>query len=301
MIAAIVDGMLVLLSITFLCGYVYRVFIRKSARINLEGAGLLGLLAMVLTDMLPVYVQGRAMGSGIHMRFGLLLYLFCVGIQRLKKDHSTKSRELYLIRQMNPHFIFNTLGTIRIVTKTNANLAYDMLYDFSKCLRAMLRPFLGTDRIPFKEEAAHIISYTNLEKIRFGDHITVRMEIAEDDFLLPPLSVQPLVENAVRYGLQKGRRKGVVTVRSYQTASEYIVQVEDDGTGFDISRCRNMRGDNGPEACGLQRVRYRVEHLAGGYVDIRSFEGTGTVITLHFPKGKKRKVSWKYEDEDDSG
>ncbi len=286
MIAAIVDGMLVMLSITFLCGYLYQVFIRKSAKMNLEGAGLLCLLAMVLMDMIPVYVQGKAVGNGIHMRIGLLLYLFCAGIQRLKKDHSRQSRELYFIRQMNPHFIFNTLGTIRIVTKTNANLAYDMLYDFSKCLRAMFRPFLNSDPIPFKEEAAHIISYTNLEKIRFGSHITVRMEITEDDFLLPPLSVQPLVENAIRYGLQRGRRKGVVTVRSYQTASEYIVQVEDDGTGFNIAGCC-LRGDNGPEAGGLQRVRYRVEHMAGGYVDIRSIEGTGTVITLHFPKGKK--------------
>lgn len=301
MIVSIVDVTLVLLSITSLCGYLYGFLVKKSVRMNFEEAGLLCLYVMVLADLLPVYVLGKNEGSSIHIRIGLVLYFFCVGIQRLKKDHSLGKQELDFIRQMNPHFIFNTLGAIRIVTKTNVNLAYDMLYDFSKCLRAMFRPFLNREKILFKEEAAHIISYINLEKIRFGNNIMVRMEIEEDNFRLPPLSVQPLVENAVRYGLQKGKRKGVVTVRSYQTASEYIVQVEDDGIGFDASRCWKMRGDNGPQAGGLQRVRYRVEQMAGGRVDIRSFEGVGTVITLHIPKGKTGKVLWEYEDEDDSG
>ena len=110
------------------------------------------------------------------------------------------------------------------------------------------------------------------------------MDIKEDNFSLPPLSVQPLVENAIRHGLLHGRKKGTVTVRSYQTISEYVVQVEDDGTGFEADGYDHLPGDSGPQACGLQQVRYRVENMTDGSVEIRSFIGIGTVITLHIPK-----------------
>lgn len=303
MAVTFVDWMLVLLSVSFICRYVYYIFVKKAARLSIEGAGLLCLLGAVLVELLPVYLGRRESGTDIPIRIGLLLYLCCFGIQRLtlKEKMFPEKWSRYLIRQLNLHFIFNTLGAIRIVTKTNSDLAYDMLYDFSKCLRAVLRPFFCRDRILFKEEVAHIISYTNLEKIRFGNDIIVRMEIAEENFLLPPLSVQPLVENAIRHGLNKGRRKGVVTVRSYQTDTEYIIQVEDDGTGFDVSRYRRPFLYNRMENGGLERVRCRIEHMAGGSMDIRSFEGIGTVITLHIPKRKSRKGVGNYEDENDSG
>lgn len=192
-----------------------------------------------------------------------------------------------IIRRIDPHFIFNTLGAIRIATKTNADLAYNMIYDFSKYLRAVFRSLTDDENILFREEAAYIICYTDLEKIRFGDDITVCMEIKEENFMLPPLSVQPLVENAIRHGLLKGRGKGTVTVRSYQTASEYIVQVEDDGTGFEAAGYNRMPGDDGPQACSLQRVRYRVENMTDGSVEIKSYIGIGTIVTLHIPKKGK--------------
>lgn len=189
-----------------------------------------------------------------------------------------------VIHRIDPHFVFNMLGAIRIATKTNADLAYNMIYDFSKYLRVVFHSLLVDENIFFREEAACIICYTDLEKIRFGDGIAVRMDIKEDSFSLPPLSVQPLVENAIRHGLLHGRKKGTVTVRSYQTISEYIVQVEDDGTGFEADGYDCLPGDNEPQAGGLQQVRHRVENMTDGSVEIKSFIGIGTVITLHIPK-----------------
>lgn len=191
-----------------------------------------------------------------------------------------------IIHQIDPHFIFNTLGAIRIATKTNADLAYDMIYDFSKYLRAVLHTLTHRENILFKDEAAHVITYFNLEKMRFGDSIAFRTDIQTEDFMLPPLSLVPLVDNAIRHGLQRGKRKGVVTLRTYQTAVEYIVQVEDDGVGFETAKLGELPADDSAQAGGLQRVRYLAENMADGSMEIKSFIGIGTIITLHIPKDK---------------
>lgn len=180
-----------------------------------------------------------------------------------------------IIRQINPHFIFNTLATIRIITKINADLAYDMIYDFSKYLRAVFQSLMGPENISFKEEADYIISYTNIQRIRFGNNIMLHFNFEETDFMLPPLSLQPLVENAIIHGLKKGKVKGTVSIRSYKAAGKYIVEVEDDGVGFDVEN--NLRDG------GLNRMKYQFEKISGGKVDIKSAIGEGTLITLHIP------------------
>ena len=146
-----------------------------------------------------------------------------------------KEKEMQrIVHLINPHFIFNTLAAIRIVTKTDADMAYDMIYDLSKYLRALFQSLTSRENIPFREEVAHILSYTNLEKLRFGDNIVIHMDIKEKEFVLPPLLIQPLVENAIIHGLKRGKRKGTIWIRSFRTRSEYIVQVEDNGLGFDV-------------------------------------------------------------------
>lgn len=192
-----------------------------------------------------------------------------------------------VVRQIDPHFVFNTLGAIRIATRTNADLAYDMIYDFSKYLRAVFHSLTYKENILFKEEVAHIISYMNLEKLRFGNNIIFHMDIQEEDFMLPPFSVQPLIDNAVRYGLEKGGRKGTVTLRSYRAPTEYIVEVEDNGMGFEAADYLCLPADDGPEAGGLQRVRYLMENMTDGGVEIKSFIGRGTVVALHIPQDTK--------------
>ena len=191
-----------------------------------------------------------------------------------------------IIHQIDPHFVFNTLGAIRIATKVNADLAYDMIYDFSKYLRTVLHTLTHRENILFEDEAAHVITYLNLEKMRFGDNIAFCKDIQTENFMLPPLSLVPLVDNAVRHGLQKGKRKGVVTLRTYQTAAEYIVQVEDDGVGFETAKYNALPADDSAQAGGLQRVRYLVENMVGGSMEIKSFIGTGTIVTLYIPKDK---------------
>ncbi|MCI8774429.1 MAG: histidine kinase [Lachnospiraceae bacterium] len=188
-----------------------------------------------------------------------------------------------VIRRLNPHFLFNTLGAVRITVRTDPELAYDRIYDLSRYLRTVIGSFEKQDNILFREEMDCVFSYVNLEKLRFGDRIVFNTELWEKDFRIPPLSVLPLVDNAIRHGLQRGRKKGTITVRSCRMSQEYIVQVEDDGTGFEMPECGTAPGEDGKKAGGLSDVRYRMEKMVNGGMDILSYTGVGTVVTLHIP------------------
>lgn len=188
-----------------------------------------------------------------------------------------------MIRRLNPHFLFNTLGAVRITVRTDPDLAYDRIYDFSKYLRAVIGSFEKQNNILFQEEMDNVFSYMNLEKLRFGDKVTLNTELWEKDFRIPPLSVLPLVDNALRHGLQRGGRKGTITIRSCRMPQEYIVQVEDDGTGFEMAAYDAASGENGRKAGGLSDVRYRMKKMVNGGMDILSYTGVGTVVTLHIP------------------
>lgn len=150
-------------------------------------------------------------------------------------------------------------------------------------MRAVLRSLESDGNVPFGEEVSDVCSFINLERLRFGDRIRFCMDIREEGFMLPPLSVMLLVDNALIHGMRRGERRGTITVRSYRMPSEYIVQVEDDGTGFDAQAYDDLPGSNGPEAGGLLNARYRVETMVNGQMDIQSFAGVGTVVTLHIP------------------
>lgn len=193
-----------------------------------------------------------------------------------------------VIRQINPHFIFNALAAIRVMTKIDANMAYDLIYDFSKYMKTVFQSLTYWENIPIKEEIVNVISYTNLEKVKFGNDITICLDIEETDFVIPPLSVQPLVENAIVHGLKKGGRKGTVWIRSRETSSEYLVQIEDDGIGFDIAAYRRRLIEESLKYGGLQRVKYQMERQISGGVEIKSIVGQGTVVTLHIPKIPKQ-------------
>ncbi len=199
-----------------------------------------------------------------------------------------KQEKEAVIHQLNPHFIFNSLGAVRIASRIDPELAYDSIYDFSRYLRAVFRSLESRKNVSFKEEVNDVRSFINLEKLRFGDRMEFRADIREESFMLPPLSILPLVENALVHGLQKGDRRGTITLRSFRIPSSYVVQVEDDGTGFDARAYEGLPGDDGADAGSLLNVRYRMETMVNGRMDIQSFDGIGTVVTLQIPVSDRK-------------
>ena len=137
-----------------------------------------------------------------------------------------------MMGQIQPHFLFNTLSSIRTLVKTDPDTAYSMLYDFSKYLRANVDNVTNLDGIKFSAEVEHIKSYVNIENVRFADRLSVIYDIQVDDFVVPPLSIQPLVENAIKHGVTKKTKGGTVSLKSYETDEYNIVEINDNGVGI---------------------------------------------------------------------
>ena len=167
-----------------------------------------------------------------------------------KKLHDSQLE--LMMGQIQPHFMFNTLSSIRTLVKIDPDLAYKMLYDFSNYLRANVDNITNLDGIIFSAEVDHIKSYVGIEEVRFGDRLKVEYDIRETNFVVPPLSIQPLVENAIKHGVCKRTEGGTVWLKSYSDDHNYIVEVSDDGVGFDPNRIRaviesDLEGSENPK------------------------------------------------------
>lgn len=198
-------------------------------------------------------------------------------MMQMKLELQEKQYQL-MMSQIQPHFIFNTLTTIEQLCRTDAALAGQATKFFARYLRGNLDTINNSKLIPFAEELNHIRNYIWLEKIRFDEDLAYEESIEADDFLLPALTVQPLVENAVKHGL-KSTLSGTVTVRLESRIVDGVAEivVRDNGGGMDTSK--PLAGKH----VGLTNVRERLEMMTGGTIEIQSTVNVGTEITLRIP------------------
>ena len=202
--------------------------------------------------------------------------------QKVIRAQLQESRIALMISQIQPHFIYNTLGTIQQLCKEDPHQASKLVQNFSLYLRGNFSELDNTVPIRFAKELEHVRCYTEIELIRFPD-MTVRYDIQSEAFLLPALTVQPLVENAIKHGLMGREEGGTVTVTAYETATHYCVQVADDGVGFDTAAPLEQR-----KHVGIRNVRERLRVMCGGSLTVESQPGTGTTALIQIPKeGKK--------------
>lgn len=206
------------------------------------------------------------------------------GARRAKKleKELEESRIAILLSQMQPHFIHNILNVIYYLIGKDPVAAQGAVSKFSDHLRNNLEAISQKELITFRKELDHIHTYLELEQIRFGEDLSVVYDIEEDGFLLPVLSIQPLVENAVKHGIAKKRGGGVVTISSRQTEKEYSITVSDTGVGFDVERYM----DDGKVHVGLMNVRQRLVSRMHATVNVDSTPGNGTTVTVTIPKEK---------------
>ena len=191
-----------------------------------------------------------------------------------------ESRILLMISQIQPHFLYNMLNTIYHLCDKDVNLAKKAVDDFSTYLRNNIDALSTKELISFNKELEHIKTYTDLEKIRFGDELEIVYDIQVNNFNLPILSIQPLVENAIKHGVSKKRGGGVVTISSYEENSNYVICVSDTGVGYDV----NKEIDDGKSHIGLSSVRDRLEDRVDGKLVVESELGVGTKSIVYIPK-----------------
>lgn len=138
--------------------------------------------------------------------------------------------------------------------------------------------------IPFREELRHVQAYLKLEKMRFDDDLNIIYQIDTTDFFLPSLSIQPLVENAVKHGICQKEEGGTV-VLSTKADGDYIeIKVSDDGAGFDPDEEKN----DGKPHVGIKNVKQRLHNMCNGTLTITSKPGKGTTIIIRLPKEIKK-------------
>ena len=193
----------------------------------------------------------------------------------------TESRISTMMSQIRPHFIYNTLGSIEQLCELHPETAAKLVHNFAHYLRGNFSELDNTAPIRLSQEIDHTKYYVNIEQIRFPD-IEVIFDLRSDDFLLPALSVQPLVENAIKHGLMKLEKGGTVIVYSFETETHYFVSVEDNGAGFDTSFLLDEK-----KHIGLRNIRGRLESMLDGTLTVDSTPGVGTKVTISIPKGVK--------------
>lgn len=190
------------------------------------------------------------------------------------------SRIKIMMSQIQPHFLYNSLTCVMDLCDTNPKQAKAAIADFADYLRANISSLKSEKLIPFRKELEHMEKYLRLEKLRFQDELNVCYEIETDEFLLPSLTVQPLVENAVKHGLGKKTGGGTVTIRTAEVENDYEITIADDGVGFVEGEDVSADGNH----VGLDNIRRRLEMMTNATLEIKSVKGEGTTACIRIPK-----------------
>ena len=183
-----------------------------------------------------------------------------------------------MMSQIRPHFIYNTLGTIEQLCEIDPQKAGVLVHDFAKYLRGNFGELDNPKPILMSQEMAHVHHYVSIENVRFPD-MTFTFDMNSEDFNIPALTVQPIVENAIKHGLMKLQKGGTIHVISYETETHYCVSVEDDGIGFDTNTLLDER-----EHVGLRNIRERLKVMVNGTLEIESTVNVGTKVLIKIPK-----------------
>lgn len=263
-----------------------------------ESAALLKALLLLLLGGVLELINGYIQFSQASILLGIGLISFTVAeavylIYRIKRSIESEKRavllELELIEsqtavmlsQIQPHFLYNTLTAICGLCDENPQEAKRVTADFADYLRHNLDSLGKSTPVPFAGELEHIKVYLDIEKRRFEGDLRIVYDIEALDFMLPSLSVQPLVENAVKHGVGKAQNGGTVTITTKEYDDCYEVIVSDDGVGFNPDE----EPDDGRPHVGIKNVEKRLWSMCGLTLDIKSEPGAGTTVVIRLPKG----------------
>lgn len=182
-------------------------------------------------------------------------------------------------RQIQPHFLYNVLNSIYALCELDPSAAQEALAEFSEYLRVILDNIENDEEIPILQELSHVRHYLDLEKMRFRDALCVEYDLAATEFSVPPLSLQPFVENAVNHGLMARHEGGTLIIRTWEDGDSDCVEIRDDGVGFDP--------DTAETHVGIENAVHRLKAVADADVRIDSAPGAGTSVIIRVPRKAK--------------
>ncbi len=274
--------------------------VKNVAILALAFWGLLASLNFYLGQWFNKHIWGR---DATFSSIGLILFMVCMVVylvlvtqevlaQRIGRELEAqknleclqKSRAYDRLKlsvsQLQPHFLYNVLYSIQTIIKQDSDYAYELLYDFMTYLRGNIDMLQSEEPIEFERELENIEAYMNIEKMRYPErNLSLRYDLGSREFKVAPLAVEMLVENAARYG-RFPEEGGEILVRTEENEREWVVEVSDNGGGFDLSR---------PEEeghTGIRNMKLRMELLLNARVTVESKQGVGTKVVIGIPKDR---------------
>lgn len=205
-----------------------------------------------------------------------------------RKKESISSESAFLRAQIKPHFLFNALNVIAVLCRVDPEKARELILDLSSYMRHSFDLRNLEKYIPFEEELDFIKAYVRIEEARFKDRLNMVYEIDDTQGLrLPPLLLQPLVENAIRHGIRKSKTGRIVILRVKNLREHYLIEVEDDGDGMTPKQTEMVLRKQNTGGVGLYNIQKRLEMLYGTQLSIESNPSAGTKVTMLLPKRKE--------------
>ena len=223
--------------------------------------------AVIYVPLLVVFGLSFSMLS----MFGIIL---CDQIEQYMRQQReiAHQRASIMVLQMRPHFIFNTMMSIYYLC------AQDSKMDFTSYLRKNFSAIASENTIPFANELEHTRAYLAVEQVQFEDGLFVEYDTPHTRFRVPPLTLQPIVENAVKHGMDPDSAPLCICIRTRETDAGHEITVEDNGPGFAQA---NM--DESEPHIALANIQQRLEIMCGGTLTVMPREGGGTVVKITLP------------------
>ena len=208
---------------------------------------------------------------------GAAMLMFIAGEQVERyTEQQVENERLYantMVLQMRPHYIYNAMMSIYYLVDRDPEKARQVILDFTNYLRKNFSALDKKDMIPFTDELEHARAYLAVEKARFEDNLFVEYNVSYTQFRLPPLTLQPIVENAVKHGLDPELEPLHIRIYTLETEHGAEITVEDTGPGFDSSAGDEPHG-------ALENIKSRLAMMCGGTLEITPREGGGTVVKI---------------------
>jgi len=193
-----------------------------------------------------------------------------------QKEELAMQRQSIAVLQMRPHFIYNTLISIYYLTDQDPEKGKQLIKDFTNYLRKNFTAIAKESTIPFTEELEHTRAYLAVEKARYEDLLYVEYDIRHTMFHIPPLTLQPIVENAVKHGMDPELDPLHVRISTFETDTGSVIRVEDTGIGF-------LPTDEKEPHIALANIQERLELMCGGSLKIQSPKSGGTLVEIFIP------------------
>ncbi len=286
-------GQLVMIPFATALMYAVIVVIELGVYYRVDRIRLAMIIFMWFSIVLAMMMQYANVSSNINEVIGIDLLLYTVYLimdDRLHASEELAKKEIelqdskvkLLVSQIQPHFIFNSLESIKALCREDPQKAGDAIQSFSRYLRANLESISSDKLISLETELNHARQYIALEQMGDSRRINVEWDIQDKNFAVPALTIEPLVENAIRHGIMARPGGGTIMISSRREGDYHIITVEDDGIGIDNS----TQEQKNRKSTGMTNVRERLAARANGTLKV-SGTGHGTLAVVRIPVEKE--------------